>query len=140
VGADHVVIDDDTLQDAVRAIATEGLDAVLEFVSATALPDMLALTRFGGAVCFVGALSNEWTIPNFSPFAIPNGVHLTSYAGGPTDLPAEALARYLDAIEAGTMQIVITDTYPGLDQVAAAHHDFESTHRPGKRIVVLPTR
>jgi NADPH2:quinone reductase len=138
VGADHVVIDDDTLPDAVRAIAAEGLDAVLEFVSAAAVPDMVALSRSGGTVCFVGALSDQWTIPDFSPFTIPNGVHLTSYAGEAGDLPADALTGYLDAIEAGTMTIVITDTYTGLDQVAAAHHDFESTHRVGKRIVVIP--
>jgi NADPH2:quinone reductase len=140
VGADHVVIDDDTLSDAVRAIAADGLDAVLEFVSAAALPDMLGLTRSGGTVCFVGALSGEWTVPDFSPFTIPNGVYLTSYAGEAGDLPAEALSGYLDAIEAGTMNIVISDTYTGLDQVAAAHKDFESTHRVGKRVVVIPTR
>jgi NADPH2:quinone reductase len=138
VGADHVVIDDDTLTDTVRAIATEGLDAALEFVSAAALPDMLALTRRGGTVCFVGALSNEWTIPDFSPFTIPNGVRLTSYAGEASDLPAAALNKYLDAIEAGTMRIVISDTYTGLDQVAVAHQDFDSTHRLGKRVVVIP--
>lgn len=140
VGADHVVIDDDTLSDAVRAIAADGLDAVLEFVSAAALPDMLGLTRSGGTVCFVGALSGEWTVPDFSPFTIPNGLYLTSYAGEAGDLPAEALSGYLDAIEAGTMNIVISDTYTGLDQVAAAHKDFESTHRVGKRVVVIPTR
>jgi NADPH:quinone reductase-like Zn-dependent oxidoreductase len=140
VGADHVVIDDDTLSDAVRAIAADGLDAVLEFVSAAALPDMLDLTRSGGTVCFVGALSGEWTVPDFSPFTIPNGVYLTSYAGEAGDLSAAALNEYLDAIEAGTMNIVISDTYTGLDQVAAAHKDFESTHRVGKRVVVIPTR
>jgi NADPH:quinone reductase-like Zn-dependent oxidoreductase len=140
VGADHVVIDDDTLSDAVRAIAADGLDAVLEFVSAAALPDMLDLTRSGGTVCFVGALSGEWTVPGFSPFTIPNGVYLTSYAGEAGDLSAAALNEYLDAIEAGTMNIVISDTYTGLDQVAAAHKDFESTHRVGKRVVVIPTR
>jgi NADPH:quinone reductase len=140
VGADHVVTDDDTLPGAVRAIATEGLDAVLEFVSAAALPDMLALARSGGVVCFVGALSSEWTIPDFSPFTIPNGVHLTSYAGEAADLSADALSRYLGAIEADTMRIIISDTYTGLDQVAAAHQDFDSTHRVGKRVVVIPGR
>jgi NADPH2:quinone reductase len=140
VGADHVVIDDDTLPVNIRGIAAEGLDATLEFVSAAALPDMLALTRSGGTVCFVGALSGEWTIPDFSPFTIPNGVYLTSYAGEAGDLPAEALSRYLHAIESGTMNIVISGTDTGLDQVAAAHQDFESTHRAGKRVVVIPTR
>ena len=75
VGADHVVIDDDTLPDAVRAIAADGLDATFfKFVSAAALPDMLTLTRSGGTVCFV-ALSACMDHPDFSPFTIPNGVH-----------------------------------------------------------------
>lgn len=138
VGADYVVIDDDTLPSAVREIAADGLDATLEFVSAAALPDMLTLTRPGGTVCFVGALGGEWTIPNFSPFTIPNGVCLTSYAGEARDLPAEAFNRYLNAIKAGTMNIAISHTYTGLHQVTTAHQDFESTHRVGKRVVVIP--
>lgn len=137
VGADHAVLDDDTLSDAVRALAPDGLDAALEFVSATALPVTLSLARPGGTVCFVGALSEEWTIPDFSPFTIPTGVRLTSYAGDADDLPADALDRYLRAIEAGTLSIVIAGTYEGLDTVAEAHHDLESGHRPGKRVIVL---
>ena len=38
------------------------------------------------------------------------------------------------------MNIVIAGTYNGFNQVAAAHQDFESTHRVGKRVVVIPTR
>ncbi|MCK9868719.1 zinc-binding dehydrogenase [Nocardiopsis dassonvillei] len=137
VGADHALLDDDTLKDAVRALVPGGLDAALELVSATALPATLSLVRPGGTVCFVGALSGEWTVPDFSPFSIPTGVRLTSYAGGADDLPAEALGRHLRAIEAGALRVVIADTYEGLDKVAQAQHDLESGHRPGKRVVVL---
>ncbi|TDZ98530.1 zinc-binding dehydrogenase [Mycobacteroides salmoniphilum] len=137
VGADHALLDDDTLQDAVRALAPEGLDAALEFVSATAIPGMLSLARPGGVLCFVGALSGEWTIPDFSPFTIPNGVRLTSYGGSSHDLPADALDRYLRAIEAGALNIVIAGVYEGLDKVAEAQHDLESGDRSGKRVVVL---
>lgn len=86
VGADHALVDDGTLPDAIRAIAPDGLDAALEFVGATALPDVLSLIRPGGTVCFVGALSGTWTIPDFDPFTIPTGVRLTSYAGEAHDL------------------------------------------------------
>lgn len=137
VGADHALLDDDTLPDAVRELAPDGLDAALELVSATALPDTLSLVRPGGTVCFVGALSGEWTIPDFSPFTIPTGVRLTSYAGGANDLPAGALAQYLRAIEAGSLDIVVARTYTGLDKVAEAQHDLECGHEPGKRVIVL---
>ncbi|PYY39740.1 NADPH:quinone reductase [Curtobacterium sp. MCPF17_046] len=139
-GADNTLVDDDTLPDAIRAIAPDGLDAALEFVSATALPTTLSLMRRGGTVCFVGALNGQWTIPNFSPFTIPSGVRLTSYAGGPDDLPADAFGHYLRMIEAGTLKPVIAGVYTGLEKAAAAQEDLESGHRPGKHVVVLPAR
>lgn len=137
VGADHGLLDDESLPDEIRKLAPDGLDAALEFVSAKALPDTLSLVRPGGIVCFVGALSGDWTIPDFSPFTIPTGVRLTSYSGEAKDLPATALAKYLRAIEAGSLDIIVSDTYAGLEKVAEAQHDLESSHRPGKRVVVL---
>lgn len=137
VGADHAVLDDDTLPDTVRDLAPDGLDAALEFVSATALMTTLSLVRRGGTVCFVGALAGDWTIADFSPFAIPTGVRLTSYAGEAKDLPADALARYLRAIESGTLEVVVAGVYSGLDEVAKAHDALESSHQPGKRVVVV---
>jgi len=139
VGADHALVDDETLPDAIRAIAPNGLDAALEFVGATALPATLSLIRPGGTVCFVGALSGAWTIPDFDPFTIPTGVRLTSYAGEAEDLPSEALNQYLHAIEAGTMNVVIADVYQGFEKVADAHHALETRHQPGKYVVVVPT-
>ena len=139
VGADHALVDDETLPDAIRAIAPNGLDAALEFVGATALPVTLSLIRPGGTVCFVGALSGAWTIPDFDPFTIPTGVRLTSYAGEAEDLPSEALDEYLHAIEAGTMNVVIADVYQGFEKVADAHHALETRHQPGKYVVVQPT-
>lgn len=138
VGADHAVLDDNNLADAVRAIAPGGLDGALEFVSASALPDTLSLIQPGGTVCFVGALDGQWTISEFSPFTIPTGVALTSYAGDADDLPVDALSRYLRSIEAGTLDIVIAGVHEGLEKVAEAHHDLESGHRPGKHVVTLP--
>ena len=137
VGADYALIDADGLPEKVAEIAQTGVDGVLEFVSAHSLPAMLFLVRTGGTVCFVGSLADEWTIPQFSPFAIPNGVRLTSYAGRALDLPADALARYLAAIEAGTLEIVIAGVYSGLDGVVTAHRAFEGARRPGKNVVVL---
>ena len=138
VGASHAVLDNATLADTVRTLAPTGLDAALEFVSSTALPATLSLVRPGGTVCFVGALTGQWTIPDFSPFSIPTGVRLTSYAGTAQDLPTTALEQYLRAIEAGTLQVTIADTYQGLDGVAAAHRALTTGGQPGKHVIVLP--
>lgn len=140
VGADHALVDDDTLADAIRELAPDGIDAALEFVGATALPDVLGLVRQGGTVCFVGALNGAWTIPEFSPFSIPTGVRLTSYAGEASDLPADALDRYLRAIRAGTLKIVIAGVLDGLEEVRDAHRALEARHEPGKYVVTLPPR
>ncbi|WP_197980973.1 MULTISPECIES: zinc-binding dehydrogenase [unclassified Frigoribacterium] len=137
IGADHVLLDDETLTDKVGALAPDGLDGVLEFISAARLPDMLTLVKHGGTVCFVGALSDMWTIPEFSPFTIPNGTNLTSYGGEAADLPAAALNTYLQAIADGTLAVVIANTYQGLDQVADAHRAFDSSRTPGKHVVTL---
>ncbi|WP_409492549.1 hypothetical protein [Amycolatopsis sp. cmx-11-12] len=46
-----------------------------------------------------------WSIPDFYPMAvIPNGVRLTASGG---DLPAEALQRYVDLVEAGRLPLKI---------------------------------
>lgn len=137
VGADHAILDDATLAQTVRTLAPTGLDAALEFVGATALPATLSLVRPGGTACFVGALTGHWTIPDFSPFSIPNGVRLTSYAGTAQNLPASALARYLKAIEAGTLHVAIASTNRGLDGVAAGHRALAIGGRPGKHVVIL---
>ena len=139
VGADHALVDDDTLLESIRAIAPNGLDAALEFVGATALPGVLSVVRPGGTVCFVGALSGAWTVADFDPFVIPTGVHLTSYAGQARDLPAKALDEYLRAIESGAMDIVIASVHHGLEQVPDAQRAVESRRQPGKVVVVLPT-
>ncbi|MFE4082404.1 zinc-binding dehydrogenase [Paenarthrobacter sp. YIM B13468] len=138
VGADHALRDDETLPEAIRAIAPEGVDAALELVGATALPDVLSLIRPGGTVCFVGALSGAWTVPDFDPFNIPTGVRLTSYAGEASDLPARALDQYLNAIESGAFKVVIAEVFEGLDMVADAHRGLESRREPGKYVVLLP--
>lgn len=139
VGADHAVLDDGTLADSIRAIAPDGVDAALELVGATALPDVLSLIRPGGILCFVGALGGAWTIPDFDPFTIPNGVRLTSYAGEAEDLSSDALNDYLRAIEAGSIDVVVAEAYEGLERTADAHRSLESRHQPGKHVIVLPT-
>ncbi|MEU5872210.1 zinc-binding dehydrogenase [Glycomyces sp. NPDC047369] len=138
-GADHALVDDHTLPDAVAEIAPEGLDAALEFVGATALPDTLALIRPGGVACFVGALNGQWTFPDFNPFTIPTGVRLTSYAGEARDLSSGALDQYLHAIAAGTLNVIVAGVFEGLEQVAEAHRRLESRVDPGKYVIVLPT-
>ncbi|MFI7082486.1 alcohol dehydrogenase catalytic domain-containing protein [Streptomyces anulatus] len=137
VGVDHPLVDDGTLADQVRALLPDGVDAALELVGCSVLADTLSTVRRHGTVCFTGALAGQWTIPGFTPFMIPSGVRLTSYAGEAADLPADVFAHQLQAIAAGRLKVPVAKVYHGLEQVRDAQADLESGTTPGKHVVVL---
>ncbi|MFC9701394.1 zinc-binding dehydrogenase [Streptomyces sp. NPDC056943] len=95
MGVDHPVVDNGHLAEKVRDLVPQGVDAALELVGCTVLPDTFGCVRGHGTVCFTGALAGGWSIPGFTPFMIPSGVRLTSYAGEAADLPADVFARQL---------------------------------------------
>ncbi|MFJ8807546.1 alcohol dehydrogenase catalytic domain-containing protein [Streptomyces sp. NPDC102490] len=136
-GVDHPLVDDGTLTDQVRALLPDGVDAALELVGCSALADTLRTVRRHGTVCFTGALAGQWTIPDFTPFMIPSGVRLTSYAGEASDLPADVFAHQLHAIAGGRLKVPVAKVYHGLEQVRDAQADLESGATPGKHVVVL---
>jgi NADPH:quinone reductase-like Zn-dependent oxidoreductase len=137
IGVDYPVIDDGEVADKVRAIVPGGVNAALELVGSSTLRDTLRATRTQGVVCFTGMLSNQWTIPDFYPIDfIPNGVRLTAYGGDASDLPADALQSFLDAVAAGRLSVPIHRVY-ALDEIAAAHGDMESGVATGKLVVLV---
>jgi len=136
-GVDHLLVDNGTITDQVRELVPDGVDAALELVGCSVLADTLRTVRRHGTVCFTGALAGQWTIPDFTPFMIPNGVRLTSYGGQAADLPADVFAHQLQAIAAGRLTVPIARIYYGLDQIHDAHADLESGTTPGKHVVVL---
>ncbi|MEV6795460.1 zinc-binding dehydrogenase [Streptomyces sp. NPDC051320] len=137
VGVDHPLVDDGTLADQVRELLPDGVDAALELVGCSVLADTLCTVRRPGTVCFTGALSGHWSIPDFSPFMIPGGVRLTSYGGQAADLPADVFAHQLQAIAEGRLKVAVAKVYHGLEQVRDAQADLESGTTPGKHVVVL---
>ncbi|MFI6372330.1 alcohol dehydrogenase catalytic domain-containing protein [Streptomyces sp. NPDC050546] len=136
-GVDHPLVDNGTLADQVRELIPDGADAALELVGCSVLADTLRTVRRHGTVCFTGALAGQWTIPDFSPFMIPGGVRLTSYAGEAADLPADVLAHQLQAIAEGRLNVPVAKVYHGLEQIRDAQADLESGTTPGKHVVVL---
>ena len=136
-GVDHPILDEGQIADAVRAIVPHGVDAALELVGCSVLPDTFRAVGRHGVVCFTGALAGQWTIPDFSPFMVPSGVRLTSYAGEAVDLPAEVFARQLEAIADGRLTVTVGGVYHGLEQVGQAQSAKEAGATPGKHVVVL---
>ncbi|HEY0693736.1 MAG TPA: zinc-binding dehydrogenase, partial [Kribbella sp.] len=99
------------------------------------LPDTLRATRVGGVVCFAGMLSNQWTVPDFYPIGyLPRGVRLSAYGGGASDLPAEVLQEFLDAVAEGTAVVPIDRVYP-FDRIVQAHTRMEAGDATGKIVV-----
>ncbi|MGX5210305.1 alcohol dehydrogenase catalytic domain-containing protein [Streptomyces violaceus] len=137
MGVDHPLVDSGTIADQVRELMPDGVDAVLELVGCSVLADTLRTVRRHGTVCFTGALAGQWTIPDFTPFMLPSGVRLTSYAGGATDLPAQVFQQHLQAIAAGRLKAPVAKVYHGLEQVRDAQADVEAGTTPGKHVVLL---
>jgi len=137
VGVDHVLIDDGTVAEQVRAIVPDGVDAALELVGTPTLPETLHATRVGGVVCFAGMLSNEWIVRDFYPIGyLPRGVRLSAYSGEASDLPADVLQGFLDEVAAGRATVPIARTFR-MDEIAEAHALMEHGSAGGKLVVVV---
>ncbi len=138
-GVHHPLLDDGRIATRVRRIVPDGVDAALELVGTPTLPDTLAATRVHGTVCFAGMLADAWTVRDFYPIDyLPRGVRLTSYAGGPLDLPSEVLQRFLDRIADGDIDLGPVTTYP-LADIPRAHDDIEHNRVAGKVVGVVGT-
>src|SRR3954464_11640489 len=114
-GVDHPLLDTGAVAGAVRELVPDGVDAALELVGTPTLPDTLRSTRVHGTVCFVGMVSNEWTVKDFYPIGyLPAGVRLAAYGGDAADLPRDVLQRILDDVAAGRLQFPVHRVYEGL--------------------------
>ncbi|MHA3704829.1 zinc-binding alcohol dehydrogenase family protein [Jatrophihabitans sp. YIM 134969] len=133
-GVDEVVVDDGAVAARVRALRPDGVDAALELVGTPTLPDTLAATGVHGTVCFTGSLSDVWTIPDFYPGSIPNGVRLTSYGGDASDLPPDVLQDFLDGVAAGSASVPIDHVYR-FDEIVEASRVMDEGRATGKLVV-----
>lgn len=136
IGVDHIVIDDGEVASRVRELVPGGVDGAVELVGVNVMRDTLRAVRTGGTVCFTGMLSDDWTIPEFYPMDwLPNGVRLTAYSGEASDLDAQVLQDYLDAVAAGLARIPVGHVY-AMDEIVQAHRDMEAGVVGGKGVVL----
>jgi NADPH2:quinone reductase len=134
-GVDHPLLDDGSIAAAVRELVPDGVDAVLELIGTTTLPDSLRATRVHGTVCFTGMVSDEWIVRDFYPIGyLPNGVRLTAYGGESADLPRQVLQDFLDDVAAGRLAVPISRVFE-LDEIAVAHAMMETNAAVGKMVV-----
>jgi NADPH:quinone reductase-like Zn-dependent oxidoreductase len=135
-GADHVFVDNGTVEAQVRQAFPSGVDKVLELIGVTTLEDSLRCCRQQGIVCMTGIVGNKWSFDNFAPMdAIPSAVCLTSYAGETEDFMAMPLQELVDQIARDKLKVQVGKVF-ALDQIVEAHRLMEE-NKAGGKIVVL---
>ena len=135
-GADRVFIDSGTIAPQVKKEMDGGADKILELIGTTTLEDSLRCAKEPGIVCMTGIVGSKWTLDNFAPMeAIPTGVCLTSYDGGPADFMRTPLQELVDQIAAGSLKVQIGRVFH-LDEIVEAHRTMDANTAGGK-IVVL---
>jgi NADPH:quinone reductase len=70
------------------------------------------------------------------PQTLPRGVRLTAYGGDASDLPADVLQGFVDAVAAGDAVVPIDGVYT-LDEIAEAHRAMAAGTARGKLVVAL---
>ncbi len=136
-GADHVIIDDGEIADAVHGLLPNGVDRVLELVGTTTLLDSLKTVSRGGVVCMTGMVGDSWEFERFSPMGvIPTAVSLTTYAGGCEDVMATPLQSFIDQVENRGVIVPIGKVF-AIDEIVEAHRMMEENRAGGKIVVTI---
>jgi len=136
-GADEVLVDDGSLVEKVRRLHPDGVDRVLELIGTKTLLESLRCARPGGVVCMTGILGGEWELAGFRPLEhVPNGVRLTAYSGGATDIAPEDLQRYVSMVERGELDIRRGPVW-SFDRLREAHRAMDENRANGKMVVVI---
>ncbi|KAK7180349.1 zinc-binding alcohol dehydrogenase domain-containing protein 2 [Paraphaeosphaeria sporulosa] len=138
-GVNHVLIDNGNFSAQVRAIAPEGVDCAIELFGTDALPNTLKACKVKGVTCFVGMLSNQWTVKELYPIDyLPHGVKLFGYASGVEKLPEHVLRNFLDAVETGNAFMPIDKVFQ-FEQLREAHERTNAGLAVGKMVVLTGT-
>ena len=136
-GADHVVIDQGSVKDAVRKLFPDGIDKVLELIGTRTLKDSLKCIKPKGMVCMTGILGNEWTMNDFTPMGdIPSLGRLTVYMGEANNLDHHRLQEFIDLVEKGSINLNIDRVFK-LSEIVKAHNYMEQNLAKGKLVVML---
>jgi D-arabinose 1-dehydrogenase-like Zn-dependent alcohol dehydrogenase len=84
-----------------------------------------------------GIAGNKWTMDAFYPMvAIPNGVYLTSYAGGGEEFKKVPYDDLVRNVAEGKMKVPLSKVWR-LEQVAEAHEMMERGEARGKMVILM---
>jgi NADPH2:quinone reductase len=141
-GAKRVFIENDGIDEAVRAVHPEGVDAIADLIGNTALRSSLGLSRLrSGRVCVAGFLGGVEPVAFDALTALTPGVALSLYASfaiGTRAYPlAEVpLAQIVDDVAAKRYDATPAAVFP-FERISDAHRLMESNEANGKIVVTL---
>ncbi|MFD1484899.1 alcohol dehydrogenase catalytic domain-containing protein [Lacticaseibacillus baoqingensis] len=130
IGCDHPVLDE-----AGHLPAANRYDAIVELVGAKTLQDSLAHLLPGGYCCVTGGLGDQWTVPDFDPFALPNGASLTNFESGAA-INGPAFNALLQLIDQHHIDVAPRQTFD-LAHTADAQAALEASDSFGKVVVLV---
>jgi NADPH2:quinone reductase len=139
-GVDHPVnYTRDDWVDLVRAATNgRGVELAVDSVGGHILDGTLQCLAYRGRAITVGNAGREQRRPDISPLAMGNRSLTGVFLGAEitTERAHRMIARLIDDVAAGTLQVVVDRTYP-LSEAAAAHAYIESRQAFG-RVVLIP--
>lgn len=141
LGADTVLVENPILNEAVREIYPEGVDAVLDLVGNSTFIDSMKMVRRGGNVCIGGFLGGSDPISFNVLSSLAPGVNLSFFASfmfgtkeySLNKIPFEQIFKLA---EDGYYQAKPVKTF-SFDELPLAHKFLESNEANGKIVVVL---
>ena len=132
MGADFVLIQDETFDTQLQEYFPDGVDKVLDLIGTPTLKNSLKSVKQGGIVCMTGCLGG-WVIENFEPLdEIPSESYLTSFNS--TIVKKDTIKEMFDFIEKHLIKPRIAKIFT-LDEISLAHKFLESNSANGKVII-----
>ena len=135
-GANEVVLNDQTLTGRVKALATDGVDRIVEVAFGANIDADVELLKMGGSMA---AYATDNAMPKI-PFWLMVFKNIRLFFLGSDDFPTEArvsAARDLnDALQAGWPGFDIGERIP-LAEIARAHELAEHPMRRGRVVITL---
>lgn len=134
-GVDHVLIDQGSVEEQIKAIFPEGVNGVIELVGReNTIMDCLQSTAPKGTVCMVGFLADSWNY-QFFPW-MPSTVNLTKYSSETlhTDTATPALQTIVDHVASGAYKPNIHQIFP-FEELPQAQDMMEKNLAAGKLVV-----
>jgi NADPH:quinone reductase-like Zn-dependent oxidoreductase len=136
-GAHHVVIDNGSIVDQVRAIAPGGVDALVELVGPIAMRDSLAAVRRGGKACISGFLEQDWETEAAERAAAEREVAFGRFGSNviTRERYSQVMQEIVAGVESGRFAEILERTFP-MEGISDAHRLMESNEVAGKLVVL----